>query len=254
MNQRSTDAQVIEFFHLAFLQLLQARLDQARYVLKGGANLRYFFDSLRYSEDIDLDAVSIEPWKLEQKIDEVLTAPAIRLLLRSSGLGVEKVTKPKQTETTQRWKPLIAVAGRRLPVRTKIEFSHRASDPRRVLEPVPDRIVAPYALRAPTMLHYTADAAIEQKVTALAERSETQARDVFDLELLLRRHRDAIPPGDIEPQILEVAVERTLELPFEAFRDQVVRFLDPEVADLYDDQSAWEQMQAFVAERLMELR
>jgi hypothetical protein len=46
------DAQVVELFHLAFLQVLQARLDQARYVLKGGANLRYFFDSVRYSEDI----------------------------------------------------------------------------------------------------------------------------------------------------------------------------------------------------------
>lgn len=49
MNQRLTDAQIIEFFHLAFLQVLQARLNQTRYVVKGGANLRYFFESLRYS-------------------------------------------------------------------------------------------------------------------------------------------------------------------------------------------------------------
>ncbi|MGQ0668413.1 MAG: nucleotidyl transferase AbiEii/AbiGii toxin family protein [Actinomycetota bacterium] len=254
MDQRLTDGRVIEFFHLAFLQVLQARLDQARYVVKGGANLRYFFESLRYSEDIDLDAVAIEPWKLEAKVDEVLASPATGLLLRSGGLAVEQVTKPKQTATTQRWKPLIAVSGRRVPVRTKIEFSHRATDPRRILEAVPDRVVAPYALRAPTMLHYTADAAIEQKIGALAQRSETQARDVFDLELLLRRHRDAIGVGEIEPHTLEVALERAFELPFEAFRDQVVRFLDPEVAELYDDHAAWERMQAFVAERLMELR
>jgi len=254
MNQRLTDAQIIEFFHLAFLQVLQARLDQTRYVVKGGANLRYFFESLRYSEDIDLDAVEIEPWKLEEKVDEVLASPATGLLLRSGGLAVEQVTKPKQTATTQRWKPLIAVSGGRVPVRTKIEFSHRATDPRRILEAVPDRVVARYALRAPTMLHYTPDAAIEQKIGALAQRTETQARDVFDLELLLRRHRDAIGAGEIEPHILEVALERAFELPFEAFRDQVVRFLDPEVADLYDDYAAWERMRAFVAERLMELR
>ena len=234
--------------------MLQARLDQARYVVKGGANLRYFFESLRYSADIDLDAVAIEPWKLEAKVDEVPASPAMGLLLRSGGLAVEEVTKPKHTAKTQRWKPLIAVRGRRVPVRTKIEFSYRATDPRRILEAVPDRVVAPYALRAPTMLHYTADVAIEQKIGALAQRSETQARDVFDLELLLRQHRDAIGAGEIEPPTLDVALERAFELPFEAFSDQVVRFLDPEVAELYDDHAAWERMQAFVAERLMELR
>lgn len=254
MNRRLPDAQVIEFFHLAFLQVLQARLDQAPYVVKGGANLRYFFESLRYSEDIELDAVAIEPWKLEAKVDEVLASPATGLLLRSGGLTVEQVTKPKQTATTQCWKPLIAVSGRQVPPRTKIEFSHRPTDPRRILEAVPDRVVAPYALRAPTMLHYTADAAIEQKIGALARRSETQARDVFDLELLLRRHRDAIVAGEIEPHILEIALERAFELPFEALRDQVVRFLDPEITELYDDPATWERMKVFVAERLMELR
>lgn len=253
MDQPSSEAQVIEFFHLAFLQVLQARFDQAHYVVKGGASLRYFFGSLRYSQDIDLDAVAIEHWRLEEKIDEVLASPAMGLLLRSGSLAVEEVTKPKQTTTTQRWKPWLVVGGRRTPVRTKIEFSHRAADPRRILEAVPDRIVAPYALRAPTMLHYTADAAIEQKIQALAGRSETQARDVFDLELLLRQDRD-VGAGRIESRVLEIAVERVFELPFEAFRDQVVPFLEPEVVDLYDNHQAWEAMQAAVAGRLMELQ
>lgn len=248
------DAQIIELFHLAFLQVLQARLDQGRYVVKGGASLRYYFESLRYSEDVDLDAVEIEPWRLEEKIDAVLASRAMGLLLRTADLTVEQVTKPKQTATTQRWKPSLAVRGRRAPLRTKIEFSHRAADSRRVLEAVPDRVVAPYALRAPTMFHYRADAAIEQKIEALACRSETQARDVFDLELLLRRHRDAVPPGTMKPRLLDAALERAYELPFEAFQDQVVPFLDPDVVELYDDRSAWARMQEFVGERLMELR
>jgi predicted nucleotidyltransferase component of viral defense system len=254
MNQPLTDARTIEFFHLAFLQVAQARLDQARYVVKGGASLRYFFDSLRYSEDLDLDAVAIEPWKLEEKVDDVLASPAMGLLLRSGGLALEGVTKPKQTATTQRWKSSIAVSGRRQAVLTKIELSHRHADPRRILEAVPNRVVAPYALRAPTMLHYTADAAIEQKIKALAQRSETQARDLFDLELLLRRHRDAVGAGQVESHILEAALDRAFDLPFEAFRDQVVCFLDPEAVELYDNRAAWEQMQTFVAERLVELR
>ena len=103
------------------------------------------------------------------------------------------------------------------------------------------------------MLHYAAEAAIDQKIQALALRSETQARDVFDLELLLRlRAGDVAPetPGDI----LRSAVERALELPFEAFEDQVLPFLDPEVVELYDDPAAWEQMKNFVASRIGELQ
>lgn len=137
---------------------------------------------------------------------------------------------------------------------TKIEFSHRGSDRRRILESVQDGTVAPYALRAPTVLHYTAPAAIEQKISALAYRSATQARDVFDLDLLLRRHRDAIGRGEIDLAVLAVAVDRVFELPFEAFRDQVLRLLDRETIELYRDRATWEQMQTFVADRLLELR
>jgi hypothetical protein len=81
-------------------------------------------------------------------------------------------------------------------------------------------------------MHYTAEAAVEQKVEALARRSETQARDVFDLDLLLRRQ----PPVSLTADAFacQRAAERTLELPYAAFRDQVLPFLDPEVAELYD--------------------
>lgn len=96
-----TDVQVIELFHLAFLLALPGRLDRSHYVVKGGVNLRYFFDSPRYSQGIDLDAVDVEPWHLEAKVDEVLTSPAMGYLLRSGGLTVDEITKPKQTATTQ---------------------------------------------------------------------------------------------------------------------------------------------------------
>jgi predicted nucleotidyltransferase component of viral defense system len=245
--------QIIEFFHLAFLQVLQVRLDQASYVVKGGANLRYFFDSPRYSEDLDLDALLIEAWKLEEKTDAVFASPAFGSLLRTGGLAIGESSKPKQMDTTQRWKILIGVNGQ-VPVRTKIEFSHRSSDQRRILEAVPERIVAPYALRAPTMLHYSPEAAIEQKVEALALRAETQARDVFDLELLLRRHSDAVRPGDMDAGLLDIAVHRAGELPFEAFSDQVLPFLNSDILELYNDREAWHRMQTFVSDQLSRLR
>jgi predicted nucleotidyltransferase component of viral defense system len=244
------DAQAIELFHLAFLQVLQGRLNQDRYVLKGGANLRYFFESVRYSEDIDLDVSGIERWELEEKVDGVLGSPALAVLLRGGGLAVESFTKPKQTETTQRWKVALALAGREEPLRTKIEFSRRNGDNRHVLEAVPARIVAPYALRSPSLRHYNAEAAVEQKVDALALRSETQARDVFDLELLLRP-RPALAAA-LPADQRERAAERALEVTFADFVDQVRPFLDPEVAELYVDPAVWEQVRSFVVDRLLE--
>lgn len=248
-----TDAQTIERFHLAFLQVLSSRLNQRHYVVKGGANLRYFFNSHRYSEDIDFDAVDEEGWKLEEKVDEVLAAPAIAVLLRTAAMTVKQVAKPKQTDTTQRWKVLLTTPSRDEPISTKIEFSRRNGDRRWLLEAVPDRVVAPYALRAPTLLHYMPAPATEQKVKALALRTETQARDVFDLELLFREHRGAVEPGAVESATVKTAMERCRELPFEAFEAQVIPFLEPDVAELYDSTSSWEQMRAFVIDRLAEL-
>ncbi len=246
------EAQHVELFHLAFLQVLQARLDQSSYVLKGGTNLRYFFESVRYSEDIDLDAEGIEVWALADKVDAILSSPVLETLLRRADLAVAEFTKPKQTETTQRWKVALAAGGRHDPLRTKIEFSRRNGEERYCLEAVPGRIVAPYALRPPTAMHYTADAAADQKAEALADRSETQARDVFDLDLLCRRQPP--PVMTVGSETLERAADRALELPFDALRDQVLPFLDPEVAELHADEAVWEQMQHFVVERLLAAR
>lgn len=244
-------AQIIEWFHLAFLQVLRARLDPALYVLKGGTNLRYFFDSVRYSEDIDLDVVGVEPWALADKIDEVLASQPLAFILRSGGLEVviAEVTKPKQTDTTRRWKVPISAPGHSKPLRTKIEFSNRNDEQRYALETVPDRIVKPYGLRPPSLQHYTAEPATEQKVLALAGRSETQARDVFDLDLLLRK--TPLTPGAVPAEIGQAAADRALELPYEAFADQILPFLDPEISELYDE-DAWSQMQLFVAGQLEE--
>lgn len=249
---RLDDAKVIELFHLAFLQVLQARLKQDDYVLKGGANLRYFFNSARYSEDLDLDVGSVEPWRLTEKVDGILDSRPMGFILRGSDLAVAGFTKPKQTDTTRRWKVSIEAPGRSDPVRTKIEFSYRNGEQRHLLEAVPRRIVGPYALRPPTVQHYTVDAATEQKARALAGRSETQARDVFDLDLLFRLQPQMA--ASVGSQILAEAAHRALELPFAALRDQVLPFLEPGVAELYDTATAWEQMQVFVADKLLEGR
>jgi len=240
-----TQAQQIELFHLAFLEVLAKRLDPSRYILKGGANLRYFFGSVRYSEGVDIDLTRPLPGDLEGKVSDILASRPLALLLRLGGLEVAGFSTPKQTPTTRRWKvALVAPGGRE--VRTKIEFSGRErEDDDYRLDRLPEEVVAPYALPVPSVQHYGAEAASEQKVMALVGRSETQARDVFDLDLLLRRR--ALQQGQIDPGILTRAAERVFELPFAAYRDQVLAFLDPASAELYEGAASWERMQMFVA-------
>jgi len=240
--------QATELFHIAFLDVLSKRLASDRYVLKGGANLRYFFDSLRYSQDIDLDVEGVPAWRLNEKIEALLSSPQIALLLRSAQLDVVERSNPKRTETTQLWKIGLAAPGHSGLIRTKVEFSYREGEGAYRVEPIPRRIVEPYALRSPLVPHYVDEAPAEQKVLALAGRSETQARDVFDLELLLRR--GALAPGALDPEILTAAVDRAMQLPYAAFQDQVLPFLEPEAVELYRGEASWEQMQTFVAERL----
>ena len=94
-------------------------------------------------------------------------------------------------------------------MRSKIEFSNRDGEGDLRLAPLPDAVVAPYALRPPSVQHYDAETATAQKVVALAGRPQTQARDVFDLELLLRRR--PLAKGSLDPALLDAAVERALE-------------------------------------------
>jgi hypothetical protein len=240
--------QVTELFHVAFLDVLSRRLDRDRYVLKGGANLRYFFDSVRYSQDIDLDVEGIPAWRLNEKIEALLSTPQLSLLLRASGVTVARRSNPKRTDTTQRWKIGLQAPGQPEEIATKIEFSYREGQGEYRTDTIPRRIVEPYALRSPLVPHYVGAAPIEQKVLALAGRSQTQARDVFDLDLLLRSH--PLAAGSLDSTVLAQAAELALQLPYAAFQGQVLPFLEADSVELYEDESSWERMQTFVAEQL----
>ncbi|MCZ7628910.1 MAG: hypothetical protein M5U19_07510 [Microthrixaceae bacterium] len=64
---KRSEAQIIEIFHLLFLRVLVAG-DAGWCTLKGGANLRYFFSSPRYSNDIDLDFHDKASWMVAKKV------------------------------------------------------------------------------------------------------------------------------------------------------------------------------------------
>src|SRR3989338_3478036 len=118
-----TPKQTIELFHLLFLKYLESKLDKTLYALKGGANLRFFFKSIRYSEDIDFDTKTIAKNTLRQKITKLLKSQPFEQILYSQGIEITHLTEAKQTDTTQRWKLTLQVKNTSLPLPTKIEFS-----------------------------------------------------------------------------------------------------------------------------------
>ena len=246
--------QHIECFHLSLLRILEARLNRANWVVKGGVNLRAWFGSRRYSEDLDLDAVGSVPHVLRERFDKVLVSRPFGDLLISQGLELVHVSKPKQTGTTQRWKLEIKAVGLSVPLHTKVEFSRRGTQEEEyALEPVRSDVVRPYSIPVPTANHYTARAAIRQKIQALAGRSETQARDIWDLDHLLRTtNADPRPLSHRVREALPRAIESAMSLSYGVFKAQVVPYLSADDQTVYGTRDTWDRMCELVVERLEE--
>lgn len=245
MNSREAS----ELFHLFFLRVLGASADRAHYRVKGGCNLRFWFKSVRYSEDLDLDVVVTSRPTLRNKVDRMLDAGPLVTLLRARGLMIEAWSAPKQTDTTQRWKVSLRTDAVRTPIQTKIEFSRRKEAGAHAYEPVDAELARRYAIPAPLASHYLAPTALAQKIRALAGRSEPQARDVFDLHLLLST--GARPdPSAVRGADLHAAISRAIDVSYDDFVGQVGAFLEPAHRVLYESREAWNQMQAEVVQHL----
>lgn len=249
-----------EAVHITLLARLLARVpDGLR--LKGGVNLRLFFDSPRYSEDMDLDADprhGRDPLKLLSILDEIVTdKPYKRFLER---LGITDVVPNAQQEgagkSGVKFKFQIHNAATRLD--TKVEVSFRGTSPARwaPTSTVPAARLQPYGVPPFHVHRYEHAAAAAQKVNALATRSQTQARDIFDLFLLLDQVRF---PGTVTPALRRIravhtnarlaeAYDRCLRATDDQFRDQVGAYL------LEDDRTEleprWDEMRLGVAEAL----
>ncbi|HEY3235622.1 MAG TPA: hypothetical protein VGJ84_12975, partial [Polyangiaceae bacterium] len=79
-----------------------------------------WFGSQRYSDDLDLDVLGGEVFDLRDRVDGMLRAPAFVRLLKLQGLAVSRASKPKQTETVQRWRFGLLVAGMDVELNTKV--------------------------------------------------------------------------------------------------------------------------------------
>ncbi len=243
--------QIVEQFHLLFLDQLGQQLDKRLYVLKGGCNLRFFFQSIRYSEDIDIDVSTISKTTLANKIKKILTSTPFEQILQVRKIKIDSINPVKQTETTQRWKILLKYSDSALPIHTKIEFSRRGIDEGIELGIINKLLTQQYQLPPIFIPHYNANSALKQKFSALINRTETQARDVFDIYLLLQHATDM---NDIISKLSDndrqQAINNTLNISFEYYNSLVVSYLDPIYVKQYADATVWQNIQLSVIEKL----
>lgn len=249
-----TARQFREAFHFCFLERLLRIADARLFVLKGGVNLRFFFRSPRYSEDMGLDVLASAVSTLRKNGYKILDDPAFRRTLRTFGIVDLEINDPgsaKHTQTTQRFRVrLVTASGERLP--SKVEFSRRVAGREQVSDHVEstvvDRIDTEIARRYSRLSfrcqHYSAEAAILQKVLALAGRPATQARDVFDLDILARggfmqaeQLQQTIGQHD-----LALAMQNLDSLSFDDYSGQVLEFIEDDDRREYGSAEAWRSM------------
>jgi hypothetical protein len=242
--------EIVEVFHLHFIRLLAASRERANCVVKGGGNLRFFFASPRHSEDLDLDVHGVPPHALEERVVGILGSRVFRETLATAGIDVDRITAPKQTATTQRWKVALRPHGGDILLHTKIEFSRREGEGPVALEAVDPGIARHYALLPVLAFHYLLPAAIRQKVGALIGRREVQARDVFDLSLLFARAGAEHERFDDLRPLVPAAIEKVFELSSADYVSQVVAYLEAEHAGMLGTPETWEAMQLQVATAL----
>ena len=214
--------------------------------------MRFFFNSFRYSEDIDLDIGGIEVLRLQDLVMNILRDNDFKSSFKP--FGIEEVIPPdiakaKQTETTQRFKVhLIASGGEGL--FTKIKCTRRGFDENKRVETVSEKILRAYKSAPVLVPHYDSVITCRQKINALAKRSIIQARDIFDLYILIAQIDEKSLKKYVvstENRYLEKAYENVFAISFRQFRDSVLFYLSDEDQQMYDNEKIWDEVKLKVA-------
>ena len=244
-----TDLQLREIFHIEFLRWLGRKLKPNQYALKGGVNLRLFFGSIRYSEDLDIDVMHVAVATLKKNVMQILENQSFLYALKAFGIGAIQppdLTKAKQTETTQRFK-IHLKASNGLDLFTKIECSRREQPGETDVGVVGDLILKRYKISPVLIPHYHAPSVVVQKLGALTGRTVVQARDVFDLYLLSSQISETeLCRVEVNQSLLKKAYERVMEIDFQGYKAAVVSFLSPEDQRVYGERSSWGNIQSKV--------
>lgn len=244
---------VTEQFHLIFLSQLSKRVAQDLFALKGGCNLRFYFKSIRYSEDIDFNVHKISVETLRNNVRSIFKSKSFIDTLDAAKIEIVQTSEPKQTDTTQRWKVLLRIDDFDREIPTKIEFSRRDEIKGTVMESVDRDILIKYKLYPISCCHYSRIWAVRQKIDALIGRTQTQARDIFDLALLIHDKLD-LEGYSLSASYKKEACENALSLSFDDYQGQVVAYLMPEYRSVYGTKQEWNSMVSKVVDFVEKVR
>jgi len=238
-----------EIVHLAILRDLTRIRRGAAVTVKGGVNLRLFFGSPRYSEDMDLDGTAQASEAIRDGLKGLVEGASFARGLRSLGIReLDPGEGPnKDTDTTFRYKfGIVVPGGIRYPTKVEVSFRGRHRADRTGLESPAREILHPYGMDAFEIRHYAREAAVRQKLGALAGRREAQARDVFDLYTLVphRAADDLIQylAEHVPTSTLKEGLARALAITYEEYVGQVIEFLGEEARARHDGETAWDEM------------
>lgn len=254
-----------EAVHVLLLRELQEIRDGRAVILKGGVNLRLFYGSPRYSEDMDLDAEPEARLAIRDAIRGIFDDRGFARSLRRLGLrGLDPKEGPnKDTAVTFRHKFHVLAPGSQS-YGTKVEVSFRErneADIYATAEPDPER-VRRYLSGEDRLAvqRYDRPSALRQKIVALAGRTRIEARDIFDIHLLLESGHGA--PRDLvkylaeslDDPTLELAHERTVQLEYPEYESLVVRFLEDEAREAYRSEGVWHELRLRAASLIEDVR
>lgn len=236
-------------------------LAPSRLVLKGGLAMRLLYGSSRATQDIDLNAdPSLSGLALGKTMDRAIHRSLMDL--KASGLILEgHYTRPKNTDTTSRWKIECKMA-RGQSLHFKVEVSRRAMD--RDVQPVQKttRPVSFGRIQIPAILvsTYGPQTLAASKTAALLSDNRTKVRDLFDLHILIRAE---VSPG---PALQEWLQSKTQEgytvddlitrlygkieaMDYAMAESELLPYLDPGVAQ-HLDRSTWEDIRISVGQEV----
>lgn len=251
----NTPLEIRELFHLHFLRQLSQRLQGRSWAVKGGICLRFFHRSPRFSQDMDLDVLpQVEAGTLQNAVDQILDGRSLPASLGPFGVARLRISRPKQTPTTQRWKVAL-VLSEETALPTKVEFSRR----RKTLpytSGLPDaELLRRYRLVPFAAQFYDAGQMAAQKITALASSSRYAVRDLFDLHHLF--FTVLAEPEEVaqmvEPGSIEQAADKIRAFTHQDFKQQVLPYLTETLADLYRKPASFEKLQSEAEEALIRM-
>jgi len=242
-----------ERFHLTLLYYISLRLANRPYAVKGGICLRFFHRSQRLSEDMDIDVSSqVRQKTLEDAIDSVIKSQSFNGSLLSRGISRIETRKPKQTETTQRWK-FTLYSQQALPLPTKIEFSRR-----HIQIPystgIPDQeLLKTYKMHPFAARFYDSNNMCIQKIQALSSPTRHAVRDLFDLDHLFSSTVTFQCKFRVKYEDVEKAAHKVADFSTKDFKEQVLPYLSESLESMYADSAAFDNLKRRVEEHLLEI-